>query len=147
MASAKWTGDVAAPTLFSDGYPLLLIGAASLADLNMKLGAAGRDEIPMNRFRPNIVIEGIDTYEEDFADHFVLGAAHLKPVKLCGRCPIPSIDQASGAIGPDPLDILRPYRSRSLMDGAICFGMNCIVTEGDGERLVVGQPAAMTIAF
>ncbi len=147
QASAKWTGGRDAPTLFSDGYPVLLTGTASLADLNAKLAAAGRDAIPMNRFRPNIVIEGIGPYEEDFAEHFALGTARLKPVKPCGRCSIPAVDQASGEPGPDPLDILRSYRTRALMDDAICFGMNCIVTEGDGERLFVGQPATFTIAF
>ena len=147
LASAQWTGGVKAPTLFSDGYPVLLIGSASLADLNAKLVAAGRSEIPMNRFRPNLVVEGIDPFEEDFGDYFTLGGAHLKPVKPCGRCPMPAIDQATGEFGPDPLDILRTYRTRALMDDAICFGMNCIVTQGDGERLQVGQPVNFTIAF
>ncbi|MES2900115.1 MAG: MOSC N-terminal beta barrel domain-containing protein [Pseudomonadota bacterium] len=147
LASAKWTGDIAAPTLFSDGYPVLLIGTASLADLNARLVEAGREAIPMNRFRPNVVVEGIGPYEEDFGEHFGFGAARLKPVKPCGRCPMPSIDQASGAFGPDPLDILGTYRSRALMDDAICFGMNCIVTAGDGERLYVGQPVTFSIAF
>ncbi len=147
LASAKWTGGLAAPTLFSDAYPVLVIGAASLADLNDRLRGAGREALPMNRFRPNVVIEGLGPYEEDFAEHFDLGGARLKPVKPCPRCPMPSIDQASGTIGPDPLDILRTYRTRAAMDDAICFGMNAIVTEGDGERLVVGQAVSFTIAF
>ncbi len=147
FASTKWTGGVQAPTLFSDGYPILVVGSESLADLNEKLVAAGREAIPMNRFRPNLVIDGIEAFEEDFADSFVLGEAHLKPVKPCPRCPIPSIDQASGIPGPDPLDILRSYRTKPAMDDAICFGMNSIVTEGDGARLYVGQPVTMTLAF
>ena len=57
--STRWTGGVAAPTRFADGYPVLVIGAASLADLNDKLRAAGRPALPMNRFRPNLVIDGI----------------------------------------------------------------------------------------
>lgn len=146
-ANPKWTGGVQAPTLFSDGYPVLLIGSASLADLNDKLAAAGRDALPMNRFRPNIVIDGIEAFEEDFAEHFLLGEAVLKPVKPCPRCPIPGIDQDTGLRGPDPLDILRTYRTRAAMDDAICFGMNCIVTGGDGQRLYVGQPVTMTLAF
>lgn len=147
FASAKWTGGVQAPTLFTDGFPLLLIGSASLADLNEKLTGAGREAIPMNRFRPNLVIDGIEAFEEDFADSFALGAARLKPVKPCPRCPMPSIDQATGEFGPDPLDILRSYRTKPALDDAICFGMNSIVTEGDGERLYVGQPVTMTLAF
>ena len=147
VTSTKWTGGIEAPTLFADGYPVLVIGSASLADLNDKLAAAGRDALPMNRFRPNLVIDGIDAFEEDYADQFVLGEASLKPVKPCPRCPIPAVDQASGVPGPDPLDILAGYRAKPALDGAICFGMNCIVTEGDGARLYVGQPVTMTLAF
>lgn len=147
FASAKWTGAVQAPTLFSDGFPLLLAGTASLADLNQKLAAAGRDALPMNRFRPNLVIDGIEAFEEDYAEAFTFGAARVQPVKPCGRCPIPSVDQANGVPGPDPLDILRTYRTKPAMDDAICFGMNAIVTAGDGERLFVGQAVGMTLAF
>lgn len=147
FASTKWTAGVAAPTLFSDGYPIMLVGSASLADLNAKLLEAGRQEIPMNRFRPNMVIDGIAAFEEDFADAFVLGKARLKPVKPCPRCPIPAVNQATGVPGPDPLDILRTYRSKPALDDAICFGMNSIVTEGDGQRVHVGQAVTMTLAF
>lgn len=147
VSSTKWTGGIEAPTLFSDGYPIMLIGSASLVDLNHKLLEAGRDAIPMNRFRPNIVIDAIDAFEEDFAEHFALGAARLVPVKPCARCPIASVDQTSGLPGPDPIDIMRSYRARPAMDDAVCFGMNCIVTEGDGERLYVGMPVSMTLAF
>ncbi len=147
FASTKWTGGVAAPTLFSDGYPILVTGTASLADLNGKLAAAGRLPLPMNRFRPNIVIDGLDAFEEDYVGSFSFGAAELKPVKPCPRCPIPSVDQGTGIRGPDPLDILRSYRAKAALDGAICFGMNCIVTQGEGERLVVGQEVPFKLAF
>lgn len=147
LASTKWTGGVEAPTLFSDGYPVLVAGTASLADLNAKLVAAGRAPLPMNRFRPNIVLDGMEAFEEDYVDSFTFGAAELKPVKPCPRCPIPSVDQATGIPGPDPLDILRSYRSKAALDDAICFGMNCIVTQGEGEQLVVGQEVPFSIAF
>lgn len=147
FASAKWTGGLEVPTLFSDGYPVLVTGAASLEDLNDKLRAAGRAALPMNRFRPNLVIEGLDAFEEDYVEVFVLGEAELKPVKPCPRCPIPSVDQESGEVGPDPLDILRTYRTKPALDGAICFGMNCIVTQGEGEQLVVGQELGVRLAF
>ena len=146
-ASTKWTGGIVAPTLFSDGYPVLVTGSASLADLNDRLAGAGRAALPMNRFRPNIVIDGLDAFEEDYVDVFTLGAASLKPVKPCPRCPIPSVDQETGLIGPDPLDLLRSYRSKPALDNAICFGMNCIVTEGEGERLTVGQQITVSLAF
>jgi len=145
--SGRWTGGVPQPTLFADGYPLLAIGAASLDDLNDKLLAAGRPALPMNRFRPNIVIAGLDPYEEDYVATFALGAAVITPVKPCPRCPIPRIDQATGLPGPDPLDVLQTYRRHARLDGAVCFGMNCIVALGAGERLVVGQDVVATLAL
>lgn len=145
--SAKWTGGVAASTLFSDGYPLLVAGTASLDDLNGKLAAAGRAPLPMNRFRPNLEIAGIDAFEEDYAESFQLGAAVIKPVKPCSRCVVPSVDQDSGVAGPDPMDILQTYRAKAALDGAICFGMNSIVTGGAGERLTVGQEISVTLVF
>jgi uncharacterized protein YcbX len=147
LTSTRWTGSVAAPTRFADGYPVLVIGAASLADVNDKLVAAGRAALPMNRFRPNLVIDGLGAFDEDYVEQFTLGALALKPVKPCPRCPIPSIDQATGIAGADPLDILQAYRRKPQLDDAVCFGMNCIVTAGAGERLRVGQSVDAVLAF
>lgn len=147
FANTVWTGGVEAPTLFSDGYPVLVISQASLADLNEKLVAQGRDALPMNRFRPSIVIDGIGAFEEDYAASLAIGNATLKPVKPCPRCPIPSIDQATGTIGPDPLDILQGYRANPKVDGGITFGMNAILLNGDGELLRVGQEVDVQLAF
>lgn len=147
VANTKWTEGVEAPTLFSDGFPMLVISAASLDDLNRKLTAQGRNALPMNRFRPNIVINGVDAFEEDFAATFGIGRAVLKPVKPCPRCPIPSIDQTTGTIGPDPLDILQTYRANPKVDGGITFGMNAILLEGEGQVLRIGQDVDITLAF
>lgn len=146
LSNRQWTGGAAAPNRFSDGYPLLAISLASLADLNARLAAIGRPALPMNRFRPNLVIDGVDAFEEDYAASFALGASVLRPVKPCPRCPIPSVDQDSGQVGPDPLDALG-YRAKPELDGALCFGMNCIVAEGDGELLRVGQDIEVELAF
>lgn len=145
--STKWTGGVPAETRFADGYPILVIGQASLDDLNARLRAAGRAPLPMNRFRPNLVVGGIEAFEEDYVESFALDGLALRPVKPCARCPIPAIDQATGLQGPDPLDILQAYRANPRMEGAVCMGMNCIVTAGQGGSLRVGQRLDAAIAF
>ncbi len=147
IASTEWTEGVEAPTLFSDAFPMLLISEASLDDLNSKLTAQGRAALPMNRFRPNIVINGIEAFEEDYAESISMGGAKLKPVKPCTRCNVPSIDQTTGEVGSDPLDILRSYRANPKVDGGITFGMNTIVLEGDGQVLRVGQEIDVQLAF
>lgn len=146
-ANRKWAGDVEAPTLFSDGFPMLVISEASLTDLNDKLAAQGRAMLPMNRFRPNLVIGGTGAFDEDFAAAITIGEARLKPVKPCPRCPVPSIDQSTGEFGPDPLDILRTYRVNSRIDGGIAFGMNTLLLQGDGQVLRVGQEVEVELSF
>ena len=145
--SVKWTGGLPSQTRFADGYPLLLIGQSSLDDLNLRLRAAGRAALPMDRFRPNLVVTGLEAYEEDYTAFLSTGAAEIRPVKPCARCPIPSIDQGTGVPGPDPLDILQTYRANPKLDGGICFGMNCIVSAGAGDVLRVNQDLAAELAF
>jgi uncharacterized protein YcbX len=145
--SVKWTGGLSSQTRFADAYPLLLIGQSSLDDLNLRLRAAGRDALPMDRFRPNLVITGLEAFEEDYTASLSTGAAEIRPVKPCARCPIPSIDQATGVPGPDPLDILQTYRANPRMDGAVCMGMNCIVSAGAGSVLRVGQELGADLTF
>lgn len=147
VTNSQWTDGIDVPTLFSDGYPMLVISAESLADLNEKLLVQGREALPMNRFRPNIVIGGAGAFDEDYAESIAIGDAILKPVKPCPRCPIPSVDQATGQVGPDPLDILRSYRSNPKVDGAITFGMNAILLAGEGKKIRVGQEANVEITF
>ena len=147
ITNTSWTAHQDVPTRFSDGYPFLLISQASLDDLNRKLTAQGREPLPMNRFRPNLVIDGVHAFEEDYIDSLGLGGALLKPVKPCARCPIPSVDQASGLIGPDPLDILRSYRANPRLDGGIAFGMNVILLQGEGQVVKLGQEIEIVLAF
>lgn len=147
IASTKWTGDRQAPTLFADGFPMLVASEASLADLNDKLAARGRDALPMNRFRANIIIDGVEAFEEDYAATIRIGEACLQPVKPCARCPMPSVNQETGRFGPDPLDILQTYRVNPIVDGGITFGMNAILIEGEHSVLRVGQDVEVEIAF
>lgn len=146
-ADAKWVGDREVPTLFSDGYPVLIISTASLDELNRRLMENGRQALPMNRFRPNLVISDTLPHEEDMADTLTLNGAVLKPVKPCTRCSIPSVDQMTGQAGEDPLDMLAAYRANPKMNGAVTFGMNAILLEGEGAMLRVGQEVALELAF
>lgn len=146
-ADREWTGSVSAPTMFADGFPLLMIYQASLDEVNRRLSRLGRDTLPMNRFRPNIVLSGAEAFEEDFAESIELGDVIIKPVKPCPRCPVPAVDQATGVPGPDPRDVLRSERSDPRLKGQVTFGANCVLLQGEGVVLRVGQPAGIVLAF
>jgi uncharacterized protein YcbX len=146
-AKSKWVGELEVPTLFSDGYPVLVISSASLDELNQRLTAQGRAALPMNRFRPNLVISDTLPHEEDMADTLTMGDVVLKPVKPCARCSIPSVDQETGQTGDDPRDILSAYRANARVNGAITFGMNAVLLEGENTVLRVGQEVKIDLAF
>lgn len=143
---SKWVGDLPAATRFSDGYPLLLISEGSLDEINAALIKGGRDAVPMNRFRPNLVVSDVQPFEEDFVAEFNSESLSLRPVKPCARCPIPAVDQATGVVGPDPLDLLG-WRANARLDGAITIGMNVAVGTGEGSVLRVGQVLEEELAF
>jgi len=145
--SEKWTGGAPSSARFADAYPLLLIGQSALDEINARMRAAGRDALPMDRFRPNLVVAGTDPFEEDYTERYQAGGIVIKPVKPCARCPIPAIDQATGIPGPDPLDILQSWRAKAILDGAVCVGMNCIVLEGEGAILRVGESLEVSLSF
>jgi len=147
LINNEWTNGRDIQTHFADGYPMLLISEASLADLNQKLNAQARPALPMNRFRPSLVIAGVEAFEEDYTAILQIGRVHLQPIKPCPRCPIPAIDQATGISGPDPLDILQSYRANPKVDGGITFGMNVILLEGENQVLEVGQEVELELAF
>lgn len=109
---------------YADGYPLLVISAESLADLNARMD----EPLPMNRFRPNIVIEGLGAFGEDSARLLRAGDAVLEVVKPCARCVITTTDQETGAKGREPLRTLATYRGREVPgDGlGLLFGQNAV---------------------
>lgn len=147
LADPAWSAGQEVGTLFSDGFPVLVISEASLLDLNERLLAQGRPALPMERFRPNVVIGGIDAHEEDYAATLAIGDAVLKPTKPCPRCAIPSIDQQTGLAGANPLDILQGYRAMERIGGGVAFGVNAIVSAGAGATLQVGQEVNVELDF
>ena len=141
-----YVGDSGAHTMFCDGYPFLVIGAASLDDLNTRLQAKGSPALPMNRFRPNVVVEGLPPYDEDHLDTLEVDGVTLKLVKPCTRCQVTTTDQASARVGIEPLPTLSTYRRNDAL-AAVTFGMNAIIVEGAGRPLAVDAPAVVTYRF
>ena len=140
VCSPEWTGDTRAVTEFADGYPILVISRASLAELNSRLPKA----LPMERFRPNIVIDGVGAYDEDRMHELRAGPVTLRIVKPCMRCSITTTDQEQGAVdGVEPLRTLKEYRYNKEQRG-VAFRQNVIVVSGAGETLRVGQSFDVT---
>jgi uncharacterized protein YcbX len=115
---------------FADAYPMLLISEESLADLNRRLSVP----LPMNRFRPNLVVAGCEPFEEDRWRAIRIGEVPLQVVKPCDRCVITTTDQETAERGKEPLRTLASYRK---VDGQVLFGQN-VVHHGRG-RLRVGD--------
>ncbi len=151
LSNPQWTGGVEAQNQFADGFALLVTSEASLAELNDKLVAAGHGAVGVERFRPNIVLAGIEAQDEDRIGTMHIatgeGEAQLQPVKPCPRCPIPDIDPKTAVRGTEVGDMLRSYRANPKVDGAITFGMNAIVLQGVEHMLKVGQPVAADYRF
>lgn len=115
---------------FTDGYPFMLLSEESVADLNSRL----EEPLPMNRFRPNLVVAGGEAYAEDGWTRIEIGGFPLRVVKPCLRCVITTTDQITMARGKEPLRTLATYRK---VDGEVMFGQNA-VHESAG-RLRVGD--------
>lgn len=115
---------------FADGFPFLMISEESLADLNSRMPTP----LPMNRFRPNLVIAGAEPFVEDRLQTFRIGNIGFSVVKPCDRCAITTTDQATGQREKEPLRTLATYRRHN---GKVFFGQN-VVHHGIG-RLRVGD--------
>ena len=157
VSNRDWTSGFEALNQFSDGFPVLVISEASLAQLNSKLLANGSPAVSMSRFRPNIVL-GLSTdaggrtpHDEDRLDvlHIMTGQGsfQLKPVKPCVRCPISDIDPTSAISTHDVGNMLQTYRSDARVDGAVTFGMNAVVLEGFEQTLKAGQVVTANYRF
>lgn len=110
---------------FADGFPYLVLSEASLAALNERMELP----LPMNRFRPNIVLKGAAPFEEDQHPGFTAAGLHLKLVKPCGRCVITSTDQETGSRGAEPLATLSQWRK---VGNKVIFGQNALLDGPQG---------------
>jgi len=151
LSSRRWTGAFEAENAFSDAYPLLVTSTAGLAELNRRLAAAGEAAVTMERFRPNLVLDGLDAHGEDHLDEIRFatpqGPVRLKLVKPCARCTIPDVDPATAAQGHAVGDVLASYRADARVDGALTFGMNAIVLEGVDCPVRVGMTGMADYRF
>jgi uncharacterized protein YcbX len=108
---------------FADACPALVVSAASLRDLNGRLDAP----LPMDRFRPNLVVEGLDPYEEDHWGRGRIGAVSVRGGWPCVRCATTLVDQSTAEKGLEPLRTLATYRASPA--GGVTFGMNLFFDE------------------
>lgn len=142
---------------FADGYPLLLLGEASVANLNDRLLEIYHDEeygehlpLPMNRFRPNVVVEGSDAFEEDTWAKVRIGETIFRVAKPCARCVMTTIDQSNGEFdGREPLKTMATFRlakdvhpgkfeSLGQTANAVLFGEN-LIPENPGGVIRIGD--------
>lgn len=143
LCSTKWTGGRESVTQFADGFAVLVTSSASIDGLNERLQAGGWTAVDQRRFRPNIVLAGVQAHDEDRIGVWRIdtgsGLAVLENVKPCARCPIPNVDPDTATPSPAVGEALQAYRQDPRLNGALTFGMNAIVTAGDGLILRVGQ--------
>ncbi|KAJ7969412.1 Molybdenum cofactor sulfurase family protein [Quillaja saponaria] len=132
--------------MFADEYPFLLLSQGSMDALNKYI----TEPIPVNRFRPNILVEGCEPFSEDLWKEIKISKFLFQGVKLCSRCKVPSINQETGVAGPEPNEALQKIRSDKILrptkkqQGKIYFGQNIVWkdyhTEGKGKIIQVGDP-------
>jgi uncharacterized protein len=129
-------------TSFADDFHVLLIGEASLEDLNSRL----EESLPMNRFRPNFVMKGGMPFEEDTIGQFSINGINFYGVKLCSRCIVTTTNQETGITGKEPLKTLATYRG---FNSKVWFGQNVlcegegIIKIGDAIRIIKTKPALL----
>jgi uncharacterized protein len=104
---------------FADAFPVLVATLASLADLNARLDTP----VPMNRFRPNLVVEGGAAFDEERFDAVTIGSVRMTLPKRCDRCEVTMVDQDTAEVGKEPLRTLATYRKTG---NKVYFAMNAI---------------------
>ncbi|MDB6113741.1 MAG: hypothetical protein JWQ62_686 [Lacunisphaera sp.] len=133
--AAAQPGDVVS---FADAEPFLVVSEASLADLNARLAVKGQPALPMNRFRPNLVVAGCEPYAEDHWDRVAIGTMVFRNGGLCARCPITTTDQFTALRGKEPLKTFATYRRDKDQPTNVNFGTN-LIHETKRGRVQVGD--------
>ena len=143
LSDPRWAGDIAAENAFADGFPLLVTSRASLDGLNHRLAAQGQPPVTQQRFRPNLVLDGLQAHDEDHLHELTIhteqGPVVLRLVKPCARCSIPDVDPATAETGHAVGDTLAAYRADARLNGALTFGMNAVIVSGIECTLKPGQ--------
>jgi uncharacterized protein len=134
LSNQDWTDGRDVPNLFSDGYPMLVLSEASIADLSARVG----HDLPVQRFRPNILLGDSAAYAEDAAQELATGEVRIALTKACTRCVITTIDHEKGErTGEEPLRTLKTYRFDAALRGVI-FGRNAYATAAVTLAPIIG---------
>ena len=133
LKSAAQPGDM---VHFGDAVPFLLLGEASLRDLNDRLAARGEEPVPLDRFRANLVIAGSAPLAEDGWQRIRIGGITFRSAGPCARCAVTTTDQSTGERGPEPLRTLATYRRDAHDPSDVNFGLNLIHETTEGELKV-----------
>lgn len=146
LSNVRYTGATESPYKFADAFALLIASTTSLADLNARLARRGVAAVGIERFRPNIVLTGVEAFEEDYVERLVTGSVELRVVKPCVRCSVPNVEPTTGETSNEPGDTLAVYRDNARA-GGVTFGVNAIVTAGVGAELSCGDAVDLALAL
>lgn len=139
LSNHDWTEGRDVPTRFTDGYPLLVLSQASIDDLSARVGR----KLVVERFRPNLLIDGVTAYGEDAAARLTIGNATFALTKACTRCVITTVNPDTGVREDDePIATLKRYRHDAALRGVV-FGRNAYALTGVGAKLSRGQTLAL----
>ena len=143
LSNKDWTQGIDRPNMFSDGFATLIVTQSALDELNQRLSKNEHELAGMSRFRPNIVLKGLQTHAEDHLDTLRFTPAakgpQLQLVKPCSRCAVIDIDPYTAQSSPVISDTLAPYRRLPILNDAICFGMNGVITDTGSKQITVGD--------
>ena len=129
---------------FADGAPILVVSEASVAMLNDRIVEDGGEPVPMNRFRPNLVVDGCAAFAEDTWSRFRFGDVILRSAGQSERCMITTTDQLTGERGKEPLRTLATFRRSPANPTEVVFGVN-LINESKSGTIRIGDEAAFTV--